>query len=404
METHFADSRRMKQDSEDLLPVLIDLRRDFHRHPELSFREFRTAGRVASILRELGMEVREKVGGTGVIGLLRGLEGPSVAIRADMDALPVTEKTGLPFASETEGMMHACGHDIHTACLLGTAMLLASRRDSLPGTVKFLFQPAEEINRGARAMIEDGALDCPVPEMIFGLHNHPELPAGTVGVREGPLMASVDTISVRITGKGGHGALPHRDIDPITGAAAVISALQTVVSRSVDPREPAVVSLGTIHGGTANNVIPDTVEMTGTVRTFSEEVRGAMEGMIRRVVGNTAAGLGCRGELAYRYDLPPVMNAPEPTEIARLAVKSAAGADALVTPVPSMGGEDFALFQEKIPGCFLWLGVGNPEAGTVYPWHSPFFAADENSLSAGAAVLAQSALLALERLSAKSLR
>jgi len=187
METHFADSRRMKQDSEDLLPVLIELRRDFHRHPELSFREYRTAGRVASILRELGMEVREKVGGTGVIGLLRGPEGPSVALRADMDALPVTEKTGLPFASETEGMMHACGHDIHTACLLGAAMLLASRRDSLPGTVKFLFQPAEEINRGAKAMIEDGALGCPVPEMIFGLHNHPELPAGTVGVREGAL-------------------------------------------------------------------------------------------------------------------------------------------------------------------------------------------------------------------------
>ena len=403
METHFADSRRMKQDSEDLLPVLIDLRRDFHRHPELSFREFRTAGRVASILRELGMEVREKVGGTGVIGLLRGPEGPSVALRADMDALPVTEKTGLPFASETEGMMHACGHDIHTACLLGAAMLLASRRDSLPGTVKFLFQPAEEINRGAKAMIEDGALGCPVPEMIFGLHNHPELPAGTVGVREGALMASVDTISVRITGKGGHGALPHRDIDPIAGAAAVISALQTVVSRSVDPREPAVVSLGTIHGGTANNVIPETVEMTGTVRTFSEEVRGAMEGMIRRVVENTAAGLGCRGELVYRCDLPPVVNRPEPTEIARLAVKTVVGADALLTPVPSMGGEDFALFQEKIPGCFLWLGVGNPEAGAVYPWHSPFFAADESSLSAGAAVLAQSALLALGRLSAKSL-
>jgi len=404
METHFADSRRMKQDSEDLLPVLIDLRRDFHRHPELSFREFRTAGRVASILRELGMEVREKVGGTGVIGLMRGREGPSVALRADMDALPVTERTGLPFASETEGMMHACGHDIHTACLLGAAMLLASRRDSLPGTVKFLFQPAEEINRGARAMIEDGALESPVPEMIFGLHNHPELPAGTVGVREGALMASVDTISVRITGKGGHGALPHRNIDPIAGAAAVISALQTVVSRSVDPREPAVVSLGTIHGGTANNVIPETVEMTGTVRTFSEEVRGAMEGMIRRVVENTAAGLGCRGELVYRCDLPPVANSPEPTEIARLAVKSVVGADALLTPAPSMGGEDFALFQEKIPGCFLWLGVGNLEEEAVYPWHSPFFAADERSLPVGAAVLARSALLALERLSANSFR
>lgn len=391
-------SDSIKKESRELLSRLTGLRRDLHRHPELSFKEFRTAEIVASLLRRLGMEVTEKVGQTGVTAILHGSEGPVVALRADMDALPVTELTGLPFASETEGVMHACGHDLHVTCALGAAMLLASRKDSLCGTVKFLFQPAEEINQGARAMLADGAMDNPKPDMIFGLHNHPEIQVGKVGVKEGGLMASVDTIGIKITGKGGHGALPHRDIDPITGTAAVISALQTVVSRNVDPQQPAVVSLGTIHGGAANNVIPDFVEMTGTVRTFSDELRNSMEGMLRRVVENTAAGLGCRGELSYRYDLPPVMNDSRATDIARRAVEAAAGSDAVMLPTPSMGGEDFALFQEKAPGCFLWLGVGNPEIGAVHPWHSPLFTADENALSIGAGVLAQTVLFALQAL------
>ena len=389
-------SENIREESLALSERILALRRDLHRHPELSYKEFRTAGIVAGLLGELGAEVSENVGRTGVVGLFRGGEGPVVAIRADMDALPVLEQTGLPFASETEGVMHACGHDIHTACACGAAMLLAKRVGSLGGSVKFIFQPAEEINEGAKAMLADGVMENPKPDMIFGLHNHPEIPAGKVGVKEGGLMASVDTIRITVTGKGGHGALPHRDIDPIAASAAVISALQTVVSRNIDPQQPAVVSLGTLHAGTENNAIPDSVEMTGTVRTFDADLRASMEGMLRRVVENTAAGLGCKGELFYRYDLPPVMNAPDATEIGRRAVAAVAGTDGVVVPVPSMGGEDFALLQEKAPGCFFWLGVGNPEIGAVHPWHSPLFTADESALSVGAGVLAQSALFALQ--------
>ena len=386
----------IREESFALSGKLVELRRDLHRHPELSYKEFRTAGLVADLLESLGAEVTRKVGQTGVVGVFRGGDGPAVAIRADMDALPVLEQTGLPFASEIEGVMHACGHDIHTTCACGAAMLLAKRVGSLGGSVKFIFQPAEEINDGAKAMLANGVMENPKPDMIFGLHNHPEIPAGKVGVKEGGLMASVDTIRITVTGKGGHGALPHRDIDPITASAAVISALQTVVSRNIDPQQPAVVSLGTIHAGTANNVIPDSVEMTGTVRTFGAELRASMEGMIRRVVENTAAGLGCKGELFYRYDLPPVMNDPDATKIAYRAVATVAGTNGVVVPVPSMGGEDFALFQEKTPGCFFWLGVGNPEIGAVHPWHSPLFTADESALPIGAGVLAQSALYALQ--------
>lgn len=388
----------IKKDSLELSSKLTELRRDFHRHPELSFQEFRTAKIVADILRELGMKVTEGVGQTGVVGVLRCSDGPVVALRADMDALPVTEETGLSFASEEEGKMHACGHEIHVTCLLGAAILLTARKDSIRGTVKFLFQPAEEINAGAQALIDDGAMENPAPEMIFGLHNHPELAVGTVGVKAGGLMASVDSIGITVTGKGGHGALPHRDIDPIAGSAAVISALQTVVSRNVDPLQPAVVSLGTICGGKANNVIPDCVEMTGTVRTFSDDVRNSMEKMIRRVVENSAAGLGCRGELVYRYQLPAVMNDPAAAEIVRRAAEEMVGAEGVVVPTPSMGGEDFALFLQKIPGCFLWLGVGNPEIGAVHPWHSSLFTADETALPIGAGVLAQAAIFALESL------
>lgn len=389
-------------EAEGLAERLTEIRRDFHRNPELSFQEFRTAGAIAEILRGLGLQVREKVGGTGVVGLLKGANpGPTIAIRADIDALPILELAEVPFRSRNEGVMHACGHDVHAACGLGAAMLATRVRDRLRGDLLFLFQPAEEKNLGAKAMVEEGVMSDPRVDMIFGLHNHPEVPAGRIAVKEGALMAAVDTIFVKITGKGGHGALPHRDIDPIVAASSVVMNVQTIVSRNVEPSSPAVVSFGSIRGGEANNVIPDCVELSGTVRSYDPATRDLVERRLREMVEASAAALGCRGELTYRRDLPPVLNDPLATCFARSAVESLIGAEGVVDPVPSMGGEDFAVFMERAPGCFLWLGVGNADIGAIHPWHSPLFMADERALPLGAAVLVRSAINAMEGLARK---
>lgn len=381
---------------------LIEIRRDLHAHPELSSQEFRTAGVVASLLRELGMEVSEGVGETGVTGLLRGGKaGPTVAIRADMDALPIHELADVPFKSQVDGVMHACGHDIHTTCALGAAMALAEVREELAGDVLFIFQPAEEVNFGAKKMVDDGVMTSPRVDMIFGLHNHPEVPAGSVAVKAGPLMSAVDHIYLKVTGKGGHGGLPHRDIDPVIAMASTLMNIQTVVSRNVPPLEPAVVSFGTLQGGTANNVIPDFVEATGTVRTYTPETRDLIETRLQEVAAGSAAALGCTGELVYTRELPPVVNDPGAAAVAQRAAEAMVGLERVVDPIPSTGGEDFSVFMEKAPGCFLWLGVGNPAIGALHPWHSPHFVADESSLAIGAGVLACSAFFALAELAGR---
>ncbi|NLK19445.1 MAG: amidohydrolase, partial [Synergistaceae bacterium] len=267
-----------RKEADLLAGWLTEVRRDFHRFPEESFGETRTAAKISGFLQEWGYEVTA-AGGTGVKGVLRGVPGSkTVAVRADMDALPVTEETGLEFASAIPGMMHACGHDIHITCALGAARMLAgaAKGGAFSGSIVMLFQPAEELNLGAAAMIKDGVLADPKVDMIFGLHNHPSYPAGTVVVKEGPMMAAVDTLKIRITGRGSHGAIPHMAADPIVAAASVVMNLQTAVSRNTDPQDPAVVSFGTVQGGTANNVIPETVEMTGTFRSFRHEVRDAL--------------------------------------------------------------------------------------------------------------------------------
>lgn len=378
---------------------LSELFHVFHMHPELSFEENETASRISLYLQKLGFSVTECVGKTGLTARLEGNRpGPNIAIRADIDALPITEKTGLPYASTADGRMHACGHDVHTTCALGAAKLLAEQNSSLRGSVTMIFQPAEEINLGAKEMVREGVLEKNDIDMIFGLHNHPEVPVGKIALKEGPLMAAVDRIEITVTGKGGHGGLPHRDIDPIVASAAMIMNLQTIVSRNINPLDSAVISLGTINGGTRNNVIPDKVELTGTVRTFAPEVRNSMEQQIRRIVENTAATLMCRGELTYIYELPAVINPSIPEKIVEKAIQAVAGKDAIVAPTPSTGGEDFSIYQEKVPGCFFWLGVGNPDIGAVHPWHSPRFIIDERALPLGAGVLANSALLAMEQL------
>jgi len=389
----------LARQSANLSQHLSEIRREFHRYPELSFKEVKTGEKIARYLKSLGFQVESGVAGTGVVGLLDGdRDGPTVAIRADMDALPVSENTGASYASEVPGVMHACGHDVHMACALGASRLIAEHRSELRGKVKVVFQPAEEIDAGAKALVEAGVLENPHVDMIFGLHNQPEVPVGKVAVKEGPLMAAVDTIEVTVSGRGGHGGLPHRNVDPIVASAAIITNLQTVVSRNVNPQEPAVVTIGTIHGGTANNIIPDKVEMTGTVRTFNPAVRAQMEEWLRRVVESTAAALGAKGELCYRHEIPPVLNDAEATAIVRQAVVSILGKESIVTPVPSMGGEDFAVFQEKVRGCYFWLGAGNPEKGIVHPWHSPYFDVDESAQPIGAAILAQCVFLAVDYL------
>jgi amidohydrolase len=389
--------------SKSMSEELRALRRDFHQFPELSFQEFETARKIAIYMKELGYEVKENVGKTGVVALLKGAkENPTVALRADMDALPVKEMTSLSYASKNDGVMHACGHDIHVTCALGAAKILASLKDELQGSVKFIFQPAEEINAGAKAMIDDGVLEDPPVSFIFGLHNNPEIPVGKVGLKEGPLMAAVDSTFITIRGQGGHAAYPHRVIDPIVCASSIVMNLQTIVSRNVDPQKAAVISFGSINGGIANNVIPDEVKLTGTVRTFDEGLRDSIEGWMKRTVENTASSLGCKVEFNYRRDLPPVVNHPEATKIALWAAQKVFGEDGIILPTPSMGGEDFALYQKRVPGCYFWLGVGNPNIDAVHPWHSPHFKADEDALWRGAALFSVSAIIALEELTKNS--
>lgn len=378
---------------------LVGLRRDFHMHPELGFREERTAEKAASYLESLGYEVRRAVGRTGVVGVLRGATaGPTIALRADMDALPVTEQTGATYASQHVGVMHACGHDAHVACALGAARLLSAHRAELRGSVKVIIQPAEETVEGACEMIRDGVLEDPHVDMIFGMHCDPGIPTGRVGVKEGPLMAASDHVDITVRGRGGHGAKPHLSRDPVVAAAAIIMNLQTLVSRLADPLQPAVLSICSIHGGTAHNIIPDRVDMMGTVRTFDPALRDVMEQRMRSTVAMTAESLGVQAEMAYHRGVSSVINDKRAVDIAERAVRAAVGTDAVVSAEPTMGGEDFSLYLDHVPGCFMWLGVGNPGRGIAHPWHSPCFDLDEAALPIGAAVLAQCALGAIEEL------
>lgn len=385
-----------RERARELAGWMISLRRDIHLHPELSFHEERTGQIAASLLEEWGFQVR-RAAGTGIAAFLPGRGEKTVAVRADMDALPIQEETGLDFASSRPGVMHACGHDLHVACALGAARMLSekNREEGLGGGVLLLLQPAEEINRGAGAMIRDGVLDDRPVDMIFGLHNHPFYPAGTVVLREGAFMAAVDTLKITIRGTGSHGAMPHRSADPILAAASVIMNLQSVVSRNVDPQEAAVVSFGTLSGGTADNVIPGEVVMTGTMRSFSREVRELVHGRVQSVSEHAAAGLGCCAEVEIRRDLPVVLNDSAAYRHCLRAAREIVGEEGVLSGTPSMGGEDFSLFQERIPGCLFWLGVGNPSLGAVHPWHSPRFTADESAIHIGAAILAMAAQLAL---------
>jgi amidohydrolase len=388
-------------------PRLIKWRRDFHQHPELGNREFRTAAAVAEHLRALGLdEVRTGVAHTGVIGLLKGaLPGPVVALRADMDALPVTEEVELPFASkakatwngETVGVMHACGHDLHTAVLMGVAEVLAGLRANLRGSVKFIFQPAEELppegeDGGAKMMIAEGALERPTPQAIFGLHVTSRLPLGVIGYRPGPTMASADNLTITVHGRQTHGAMPWFGVDPIVTAAQVVLGLQTVVSRQVDlTHEPAVVTIGVIKGGVRENIIPDSVEMRGTIRSFDETMRDDIHERVTTLAEAISRGSRAGCTVCIRKNYPVTVNDPQLTEKMLPTLQRTAGAGQLMLVPKVMGSEDFSFFQQLVPGLFIFIGVTPPgtDPSTAAPNHSPRFFADERCLVQGVRALAQ---------------
>ncbi len=376
---------------------VVELRRDFHAHPELGFEEVRTAKIVAERLKALGYEVRTGLGQTGVIGILRTKRpGKTVLLRADMDCLPIDERSGVEFASTSPGKMHACGHDAHTAILLGAAQMIMERRDLVHGTIVLCFQPAEEGKGGARAMIEDGVLDDPHVDRVYGLHLSSLYPTGQVLVRPGPVMASSDSIEVTIRGRGGHGAAPHQTVDPIVTSAYFIAQLQSIVSRNVDPIEPAVITIGAIHGGTIHNVIPDSVAMLGTVRAYSEAERAQMKPRIERVLAGCCSGHGAAYDYQYIQRYPVTVNdATEAAYVHALATRTV-GAQRMGLLEQTMGAEDFSFMLQRRPGCFFFLGSQSDER-TAVAHHNARFAIDEACLPAGVQMMVALALDAPQR-------
>ncbi len=367
---------------------MVVLRRDIHREPELQFDTEKTAEKVISALDGLPLEIETGVAENGIVATLEGGgDGPTVGLRADMDALPILEETGLPFASEVEGKMHACGHDGHTAMLVGAAHALSERRDSLRGTVKFFFQPAEEGGGGGKVMVDEGAADG--VGSVFALHLWPGLPFGTVATKAGPIMAAADAFEMEVRGTGGHGAMPHLAADAVVISAHVVTALQTVVSREVDPVEPAVLTVGEIGAGTAFNIIPETARIGGTVRTLNRELREKMPERIEAMARGVARGMRGDADLDYRFSYPVTNNDEKAAKQALTTAGSLFGKESVLElPNPSMGAEDFSYFLEKIPGAFVWLGVGEDVSGL----HTPQFAFDEGILPRGAALLTALAL------------
>ncbi len=388
----------------EIAPQVIAWRRDIHQHPELSNRETRTARLVADHLRALGMTVQTGVAHTGVVGVLKGGKpGPVVALRADMDALPVTEEVDLPFRSRAKGqyngqevgVMHACGHDAHVAILMGVAQVLADMRAELPGTVKFIFQPAEEgppagEQGGAIYMIEQGVLDDPRPDAIFGLHVIAGIPAGQITWRAGPLMASADWVTIRVDGRQTHGAWPWRGIDPVVTASQIVVSLQNIVSRQIDvSKEPAVVTIATIHGGARKNIIPDSVEMSGTIRSFDEDMRADIHARIRHVAENIARANHAHAEVAIEKAVAVTTNDEALTE-RMLPTLRRVGAQAGLKMQPRvMVAEDFSYFQQKVPGLFFFLGITprDQDMDKAAPNHSPLFFVDESALVHGVRAL-----------------
>ena len=385
-------------EAKSLFPFTQSLRRDFHMHPELGFREIRTGGIVAKELEALGLEVTKGVGRTGVVGLLEGSKsGPTLLLRFDMDALPITEETGAEYASQNSGVMHACGHDGHTAIGLTVARMLHARRDQLAGTIKFCFQPSEEGHNGQEAggaemMLRDGVLDSPKVDMTLSMHLWNEKPLGWVHVAKGPVMAGAEQFKIKLIGRGGHGAAPNATIDPIIAAVQVVSAAQSIVARNVGPLETAVVSFTMLHSGTAFNVIPQEATLEGTIRTFDLGVRLKVLDRFEGIVRGVASAMGCQVEMEVKRLTPALQNADDVAgRVQQTARRVLPDAHHDNSPYLTMGAEDMAFMQEKAPGCYFFVGSADRARGLDYGHHHPKFDFDEDALISGAALMAAAA-------------
>ena len=382
-------SRKMEKD-------LIALRHDFHAHPELGWKELETSKKIESILKDLGCEnLRRGFGGTGsgvVADIVGGLPGPCVALRADIDALPITEANDIPYASTNAGVMHACGHDAHAAILIGAARILSEMKESIRGSVRLIFQPAEEtgIHSGAPKLIEEGVLEG--VSAIGGLHVMSEHPAGVLGIKKGPLMASADIWEIQVQGQGGHGAMPHKAIDPTIAVSYIVSMLQTVVSREINPLEPVVLSVGKIETGSAPNIIPDKALITGNVRTTDRTTRSEMRSRMGRIAEGVCAALRCTSTLTYTQIYGVTVNDSGLTDIMINTATQLLGGENIKEIPIAMGSEDFSYYGEKIPAVFGMLGINDPAKGTDKPHHSPHFNSGDDQLAKGAALLAGFAL------------
>jgi len=379
---------------------IVGIRRQLHRHPELMYEEVKTSQLVRDTLDELGIAYQSGIAETGVMATLGTGESPCVALRADMDALPILEETDVPFRSEVDGKMHACGHDCHTAMLLGAAKLLREHEAELPGTVRLLFQPAEEGGAGGKRMREEGVLENPNVERIFGLHVWPELATGTIGSRTGTFLAAAGEVDITIRGKGGHAAMPHHCIDPVVTSAKIITELQTIISRNLDPLDSGVISITKVHAGEAYNVIPETVHLAGTIRALTMDRFRWLQERVQSLVTQVAAANDCEATIEFpRNAYPPTVNDGPLWETVQDFASELLGREFVHEIPPVMGGEDFAFYTEHVPGCFVGLGVRNEATGCTHQVHHPLFKPDEDALSIGSALHACFAVQTLRDLS-----
>lgn len=386
----------LRDEAAAMMAQLVAWRRDFHQHPELGYHEVRTAGIVAEHLRELGLEVSTGIGKTGVVAMVErddvAPDAPTVMLRFDMDALPIQEATDLPFRSQNDGVMHACGHDGHTAIGMGVAELLVKHRAQLPGRVKLVFQPAEEGLGGAKAMINDGVLEGPTPAAAFGLHLWSRLPLNHVVVQPGPLWAAADGFRIVVKGRGGHGATPHETVDATFVGSAIVVALQSIVARNVNPTDTAVVSACTFHSGTAGNIISGEAQITGTIRSFDDKVRNQLFQRIEEIAKGVAQAHGATVEFTANWGCPATVNSEAGATLMRQVAEAVVDAEQIIQIPPMMVGEDMAEFLNRAPGCFVLIGAADPAGPEQSPHHNPTFDFDERMLPTGVAMLAGAAV------------